>query len=85
MAYILNISRKAGGTLQTTGCIPKNLTTKALVDVELAKSPDDISVVMDGVAPGASEAQIQGLLRYAQAIALGTNTSSVETAIAAII
>ncbi len=61
--------------------IPKAVTTEAQVNQQLARNPDNISVVMNT----ALEAQIRGLLQYAQAIDLETDTSSVETAVSAII
>lgn len=85
MAYIMEITRVASGFKQNVGAVPYTFTTKALIHAQLAATPDKIAVVMDGVNPGATEAQIRGLLDYAQAIALGTVTSSVETAINAII
>jgi hypothetical protein len=80
-AYLLNIKRVNSGTLHGSGVIPNEVTTEAQVNQELARNPDNISVVMDI----ATEAQVRGILQYAKAIDNGTNTSSVETAISAII
>jgi hypothetical protein len=80
-AYLLNIKRIDPGMLHSSGVIPKEITTEAQVNQEYARCPDNISVVMDVV----SEAQARGILQYAKAIDNGTNTSSVETAISAII
>jgi len=80
-AYLLNIKRVQPGTVKTAGVIPKEVTTKAQVNQEFARSPDNISVVMNV----ATEAQLRGLLQYAKAVNNGTDTSSVETAISAII
>ena len=80
-AYILNIRRNQSGTRLSTGVVDKAVTTEAQVNSLLARNPDNISVQIDV----ATEAQIRGLLQYAQAIDQGTDTSSVETAISAII
>lgn len=81
MAYLLNIKRVQGGTLMGSGVIPNEVTTEAQVNQELARNPNDISVVIDV----ATEAQVRAILHYAKAIDNGTDTSSVETAISAII
>jgi hypothetical protein len=79
-AYILNIRRVQSGVQSATDMLD-SLTTKAQVNQALARSPDNISVDMNI----ATEAQIRGLLQYAKAIDNAVDTSSVETAVAAII
>lgn len=74
-AFILNIKRINPGTLHGSGVIPKEVTTEGQVNQELARSPDNISVVMDV----ATEAQVRGLLQYAKAIGLGIDTTGIES------
>ena len=80
-AFKLTILRVQSGMSLSTGAVHDAVTTEAQVNQALAGSPDNISVVMNVV----TEAQVRGLLQYAKAIDNGTDTSSVETAISAII
>jgi hypothetical protein len=80
-AYILKIHRVQSGVQDAVGSVPKAVTTAAQVNSALARNPDVIEVAM-GVA---TEAQLRGLLQYAKAVDNGSDTSSIETAIAAVI
>ncbi len=80
-AYELTIRRNQSGTRLSTGAVNPAVTTEAQVNEQLARNPDNISVQINV----ATEAQVRGLLQYAKAIDNGTDTSSVETAISAII
>lgn len=79
-AYLVTIKRIQSGTQHSTG-MPDAVTTEAQVNAYVAKNPDCMSVAMNI----ASEAQVRGLLHYAKAIDNAVDTSSVETAISAII
>jgi hypothetical protein len=80
-AFKLTIKRVQSGTQQGTGVVQGAVTTEAQVNQALARDPDNIEVVMNV----ATEAQVRGLLQYAKAVDNGTDTSSVETAVSAII
>jgi len=80
-AFVLNIKRAQSGLQKSTGVVPPNVSGQSVIVATMARSPDDLSVVMNV----ATHAQVQGLLAYATAIGSGSDTSEVETAIALII
>jgi len=80
-AYLLRIERVQSGSNLETGSIVTAVSTEAQVNQQLARSPDNIACLMNI----ATEVQVRGLLHYAQAIDGEVDTSSVETAISAII
>lgn len=80
-AYFLTIKRVQSGTSLETGAVLPPVTTEAQVNEQLARCPDNISLQVNI----ATEAQLRGLLHYAKAIDNEVDTSSVETAISAII
>lgn len=81
MAILLTLKRRPHGQLISTGAVPKNAAGAANVNSAYIRSPDTIAIEVD--AP--TEAQVRGILQYAKSIDLGLDTSSIETAITAVI
>lgn len=81
MAKLMTLVQKAHGESMNTGTVPKSAAGAAHVNSAYTRSPGTISIQIE--AP--TEAQVRGLLQYAKSIDLGLDTSSIETAITAVI
>jgi len=81
MAHVLNIKRVANGTRIETGAVKASQSSFAVALADFRRHPDDLTLVIQS----ATEEQMQGLVSYAKAISLGVDTSSIETALDAII
>lgn len=81
MAHQLIIRRRAHGQSVNTNAVPKNAAGVADVNAAYTRNPDLITIEFDS----ATEAQIRGILQYAKAIDLGLTTTTIETAITAVI
>lgn len=79
-AYKLDIQRYQGGSRIETNAVPVGAATAAEVNSALTRNPDHVHVFIGE----ATEAQVRGLLQYAQCIQNGEDTSTVESAIAAL-
>lgn len=80
-AFVLNIKRVNSGTTLSTGVVPITADAATLINSALTRNPDVVSVSMDVV----SEAQLRGILQYASLISRGQTTTTVETAISALV
>jgi hypothetical protein len=78
MDRLLRIERAQNGTLKVTGTVPTAAISAAEVNDALTRNPDVIEMVI--VLP--TEAQVRGLLQYAQLVNLGKTTTTVESTIA---
>jgi hypothetical protein len=81
MAHQLTIIRRAHGQRVSVGAIPKNTVGAAEVNSAFTRTIDTVTIEIDG----ATEAQIRGILQYAKCVDLALDTSSIETAITAVI
>lgn len=80
-AYQLRIERIQSGFRNDTGAIIHGISGATEINKMIARNPDVIAVPMNTV----SEAQLRGLIQYAACIQGALTTSSVESAITALL
>lgn len=80
-AFVLNLKRVNSGTTLSTGTVAASPTSETQVNQEVARNLDNMATTIATL----SEAQQRAIFHYAVLINAGADTSSIETAISALI
>lgn len=80
-AFVLNLKRVNSGQTLSTGSVAASPTSETQVNQELVRSPDNMTITIGVI----TEAQLRAICHYAVLINASTDTSSIETAISALI